>query len=60
MALKMSRLMDGGTQESGDGKRWWPARYMQLNEGAFTTRLRDAWLVLVGRAEAVEWDWDTN
>jgi hypothetical protein len=57
MALKMSILMTSGNHESGDGKRWWPARYMQLNDGALTTRLSDAWLVLQGRAEAVEWDW---
>lgn len=51
MPLKMSVLMgEHGTQESGDGKRWWPARYMQWNNGSFTTRLRDAWMVFQGRA----------
>lgn len=60
MPLKMSVLMSGDTQECGDGKRWWPARYMQWNDGSFTTRLRDAWMVFRGRAEAVVWDWDEH
>lgn len=53
MAYKISSLLKSEIQESPDGFRWFPARYDQM--GPFR-KLRDAWMVLRGRAEAVIWD----
>lgn len=40
-------------QEVRADKRWHPARPLP---DPFITRVRDAWAVLVGRADAVRWD----
>ena len=51
--LKIENLMRGETMGEYQAGIWLPARPLRF--GSLWSSLRDAWLVLVGKAEAVQW-----
>ena len=57
MAYKLSELLDSDTQEQVESGKWLPARWLgRNNRGDWMQRIKDAWAVLTGKCEAVEWD----
>jgi hypothetical protein len=49
----LAALAEGNVSSSVDGKTWVPTR--PIGYPSWRTRLKAAWLVLTGRADAVVW-----
>ena len=52
-AAEVAHTVRTGPTASADGETWWPAR--PLGYPSFRYRLKAAWLVFTGRADAVTW-----
>lgn len=56
--MKIEKLVEfiKQTSVSHDGVTWYPARPMTYENTFLIPRIKAAWRVLTGRADAVEWD----
>lgn len=57
--MKLSDLLQSVTQNtaSSDGVRWYPVRPMTAENTFLMPRIRAALRVLLGKSDAIEWDY---
>lgn len=57
--MKLSSLLQSVTQitASVDGISWYPVRPITAENTFLLPRIKAAWRVLIGKADAIEWDY---